>query len=260
MSAVFFDIDGTLWDEALFIPESTRQAIQLLRKNGHQTLICSGRTKGYIRSKELLSLGFDGIVSGAGNRIELNGQVVFYRGLSREQIRRGMDAVQKYRYYPILEGDEYLYLHEPDFAGNPYLAKMQGELGPYLLPLMAHWDQWDICKMTALGRPDADPEGLQNALKDDYGIMCHNPFLMELVPKGVDKGEGLKRACQMLGVPIEESVAFGDSMNDLQMIRAAGMGVVMGNGDERLKQEADLVTSPLWQDGIMVACHTLGLI
>ena len=64
MKAVFFDIDGTIWDAHMWIPESTKRAIRALRENGHLTFICSGRTRAFIQAEELLDLGFDGIIAG----------------------------------------------------------------------------------------------------------------------------------------------------------------------------------------------------
>ena len=74
-AAVFFDIDGTLWDYEKYIPDSTREGIKKLRENGHLAFICSGRARAFIQDKDLLSLGFDGIVCSCGCHIEINGDV-----------------------------------------------------------------------------------------------------------------------------------------------------------------------------------------
>lgn len=63
--AVFFDIDGTLWDEHMQIPDSTRTAIRALRETGNYAFLCSGRSRANIRSEKLLELGFDGIIAHA---------------------------------------------------------------------------------------------------------------------------------------------------------------------------------------------------
>ena len=57
MALMFFDIDGTLWDRENVIPESTKKALRLLKQNGHQIFLCSGRTRVFIRDEELLAQG-----------------------------------------------------------------------------------------------------------------------------------------------------------------------------------------------------------
>ena len=64
--AVFFDIDGTLWDFHNVIPESTVRAIRALRANGHYAFICSGRARAYITHPDLFAIGFDGLVAACG--------------------------------------------------------------------------------------------------------------------------------------------------------------------------------------------------
>ena len=68
------------------------------------------------------------------------------------------------------------------------------------------------------------------------------------------------RLCRFFGVPVEQTVAFGDSMNDYEIICAAGTGVAMGNSVEELKQAADYVTTPIGEDGVWNACVNLNLL
>lgn len=81
--AIFFDIDGTLWDEKFQIPESTKKAFEMLKNNGHLTFICSGRTLSYIQDERLLALGFDGIVAGCGTYVEKAARFFFINGLKK---------------------------------------------------------------------------------------------------------------------------------------------------------------------------------
>lgn len=59
--AVFFDIDGTLWNEHMQVPESTTKAIRELRNAGNYAFLCSGRSRSNIRSEKILGIGFDGL-------------------------------------------------------------------------------------------------------------------------------------------------------------------------------------------------------
>jgi Cof subfamily protein (haloacid dehalogenase superfamily) len=69
-----------------------------------------------------------------------------------------------------------------------------------------------------------------------------NPWLLEIVLPGVNKGSSLRFIAQKTGIPIGNTVSAGDAENDLPMILAAGIGCAMQNADESLKKQADYVT------------------
>jgi HAD superfamily hydrolase (TIGR01484 family) len=77
-----------------------------------------------------------------------------------------------------------------------------------------------------------------------------HPFNIECNPKGINKASGLLEICKLLGIKMSEVVAIGDSLNDVAMIRAAGLGVAMGNAQEEVKKIADLVTAENVEDGV----------
>ena len=85
MAYIFFDIDGTLWDEKMQIPESTIPTIKQLQKNGHKTFLCSGRSRSNINDKRLLGIGFDGIVAACGNHDKLLKTCAIYARISSLQ-------------------------------------------------------------------------------------------------------------------------------------------------------------------------------
>ena len=83
---------------------------------------------------------------------------------------------------------------------------------------------------------------LRNYLGDDVTLFTSKPYFLELLPAFTDKGVAVAKIAEMLGVKREETLAIGDSMNDEAMIRWAGLGVAMINGDERIKSIAGCVT------------------
>ena len=76
-------------------------------------------------------------------------------------------------------------------------------------------------------------------------------YVIEIMPKGIDKGYGLGIVARSFGIGKEETVAVGDSMNDLPMIEWAGLGVAVANADERLKRQADRVTEKEMSYGVL---------
>ena len=78
---------------------------------------------------------------------------------------------------------------------------------------------------------------------------------IEIMHKGANKGEALKALIKYLGIDIKEVIAFGDNYNDLPMIELAGLGVVMGNADDAVKEKADYVTSTNVENGVAEALY-----
>ena len=91
--ALFFDIDGTIWDKENRIPDSTREAFRLLKGQGHCLFLCSGRTRVFIPDAKLMPLGFDGVLAGCGTYGEFQGEEKFYYRIPLEDIRRTNDIL-----------------------------------------------------------------------------------------------------------------------------------------------------------------------
>jgi HAD superfamily hydrolase (TIGR01484 family) len=85
---------------------------------------------------------------------------------------------------------------------------------------------------------------------DVIEITNSHPLNIECNPKGINKASGLQEVCTLLGIQMSEVVAIGDSLNDVAMIRASGLGVAMGNAQDEVKKIADMVTAANNEDGV----------
>ncbi|MDR2479899.1 MAG: Cof-type HAD-IIB family hydrolase [Treponema sp.] len=83
---------------------------------------------------------------------------------------------------------------------------------------------------------------IRTYLGENITLFTSKPYFLEILPARTDKGTALAKVAELVGVSREGTLAIGDSMNDEAMIRWAGMGVAMANGDERIKNIASLVT------------------
>lgn len=95
--------------------------------------------------------------------------------------------------------------------------------------------------------------GVLMQLQDMGGLEITNssPVNLEINPKGINKASGIRMVCEeLLGIDMSEVIAVGDSLNDLAVIQAAGLGVAMGNAQDTLKENADVVTASNNEDGI----------
>ena len=90
--------------------------------------------------------------------------------------------------------------------------------------------------------------------------MIHDVPVAEFVPKGFHKGTGIAKVCEILGMDMTDTFAFGDSANDIGMLHDAGIGVAMGNGSDAVKGAADYVTDTMMENGIWNACKHFELI
>ena len=82
----------------------------------------------------------------------------------------------------------------------------------------------------------------------------------ELISKDYDKGRGVKAVADYLGISIEDTYGFGDSMNDLEMIEMVGTSVCMENGAQALKDISDIVCPAVNDDGLAKAFDQLRLL
>ncbi len=82
-------------------------------------------------------------------------------------------------------------------------------------------------------------------------------YVIEIMPKGIDKGYGLSVVAESLGIDRKDVVAVGDSLNDLAMVEWAGVGVAVANADDRLKSAADTVTKEPMSLGVLEIANKL---
>lgn len=257
--AAFFDIDGTLWDRNMVIPDSTREAVTKLRKNGVYTFLCSGRTLAFIQNPKLLNLGFDGILAGCGTYVSFGEEELFCETMKPEQTKKVLEVMERYQMPVVLEGKKYQYIEEKDFAGDPFIAMLKEEVGENLLSIVENDMKWEISKFS-VALINREYEKALDELRDEYDFLVHGNVVAEGVPKGHSKASGIKIICDKLGISHENTYAFGDSVNDLEMLKYVAHGVAMGDGMEEAKKVADYVTTGLHEDGIYNACKHFRLI
>lgn len=117
-------------------------------------------------------------------------------------------------------------------------------------PALLDLNQW--MKFGYHTEDDAIRHDIIVRLQDLGGLEITNssPYNLEINPAGVNKATGIRIVCDLLGLDMSETVAIGDSLNDLAAIQAAGLGVAMGNAQLAVKENADVVTASNNDDGI----------
>ncbi len=250
---IFFDIDGTLWDDNMQMPESTVPALKALQKNGHKIFLCSGRARGNIRDPRLLDIGFDGIVAACGNHIEYHGKVVYEKLVTPELTKKVVELLRICHMPVVLEGPEYHWIDEKGFEDDPYVLYLFKEMGQSAKILQGYTEDIRINKFSGDLLPDTDYERIKRELGDVFEFLVHEGNVVEFVPKGTSKATGIAWLCSYLHVDREDTYAVGDSVNDLDMLGYVGHGIAMGNGTAPAKEAAEYVTADIHRDGIRYA-------
>ena len=260
--AIFFDIDGTLWDDERRIPDSTRDALRLLKENGNYLFICSGRTRVFIPDEQLMPLGFDGVLAGCGTYGEFQGEMKFYHKIALEQIQRECEFLNGLQAAYILEGRYALYIDKERFEEEfSYYNQMQSLLGDNLLRVSGNEEKLEVSKFCVnYLKAEEYQQKLEKELASRYEIIHRDGDFMEVVPKGFNKATGIEEMCKILGIAHEDTYAFGDSTNDLDMLKYTAHSVAMGDGMQEAKDAAEYITTALWEDGIYNGLKHYGLI
>lgn len=258
---VFFDIDGTLWDENMIVPESTKVAIKKLQENGHKAFVCTGRAMGNVNDPQFEEIGFDGFIAACGNHVEMDGKVLYERNMSYEDVKVIYDESRQHQLPIIYEGSKYQWMDREGFEGDSYIAYIVENLKDAAKFL----DDCDLKeieanKFSALVNENTNYSAVEEALADRFDFMDHGDGIIEAVPKGTSKATGIAWLCEHLDISKEDTYALGDSINDLEMLSFAGHSIAMGNASQVAKDAAEYVTSHIHEDGIFHALKHYNLI
>ena len=257
---VFFDIDGTIWDDDMVIPESTLEAVADLKANGHLAFICTGRARASVRSEKLLNMGFDGIIAACGNYIEMDGKVIYENNLSADMVQKVIRVLSECKMPVVLEGSTDYWIDDEGFEDDPYVDYLFESLGEHAHIIRGYDGEIRINKFSADVIDGTDYERVKTEFADDFLILEHVENVVEFVPKGTSKATGIKWLCNHLDIPLDETYAIGDSVNDLEMLESVGHGIAMGNSMPPAKEIAEYVTSDISDDGVKNALKHYGLI
>ena len=256
---VFLDIDGTIYTRKHGIPDSTQKAIRLLKENGHHPVICTGRTKCMI-FQDILELGFDGIISGAGTYGEWQGEKLFDDNISSKEAEELVCLFRKHGFHAYAEGHEHL-CYDPAAIEDPLEeAKRVFSLkDPNVLKAFGPGTE-GIEKVSGLFTAKSNDTGVIRELKGRYNVVNHGNYLLETFPLAVSKGTAIRKLLSHLGADLTQTYAYGDSFNDLSMLETVENGVVMGNGDPKLLDQIPLHAGRIEEDGLYLSLKKFGLI
>ena len=279
MKLIFLDIDGTLTVPGENIPpQSAVDAIQKARAKGNKVFLCTGRNPDMLRP--LLRYQFDGFISCAGGYIavgEKYDEVLYDHPMTDEQRDTALKLLHDNGVFCTIEaeggswGDENL----GDFLkgqgeGNSEIERWRKALSSNLgIKPMSEYDGSPVYKVVIMCQKMEQLDDAKKAMGSDFnfvmqevkvGTSSSHCINGEIINKEFNKGLGVEIIAKRFNTDIKDTIGFGDSMNDLEMIQTVGFSVCMANGSETLQKLSNMVCPSVSEDGLAKAFADLQLI
>jgi Cof subfamily protein (haloacid dehalogenase superfamily) len=243
---VFFDIDGTLLDHDKKIPASTKEAVRQLQENGVHVAIATGRAP-FMFEDVRKELNIHNYVSFNGQYVVFEEEVI-YKNPLRPDLLHAFTNYAAEANIPLVFLDEkemtatvenHMFIHE----SMQSLHMSHPPINPVFYKDRDIYQALLFCEA-------GEEERFIHDYPDFHFIRWHN-YSMDIIPKGGSKANGIEKFIERLGFKHDQVYAFGDGLNDMEMIQTVGTGIVMGNGHEDLKKIGKYVTKDVAEDGIL---------
>lgn len=241
---------------------ATKAALHQLHDAGIHVVISSGRPyKGVLLNADLVGreiVPFVSCFNGGLVKEVANDSTVFSHALTNDEIQQWTQLAIDNDLDVHVHDDNHVLIHE---APRDQYVDVESTLNEMPIKTVDFFDgELTAPKLMITADPeklDKFIETLDPSVYEKYSIMKSEPFFLEIMPNGVDKGEALAKLAESLGIDQSETMAFGDQGNDYSMIKWAGCGVAMGNAIDDLKEVAQYVTASNDDEGIAKALEEL---
>ena len=270
---IFFDVDGTLMNLQGAVEDSTRDSLLKLKEQGHEIFLATGRCP-YDIPDFIERFEFNGMVLSDGAYVEYNKEVLLQESMDASQLDALTASIEADGGHLMYFGKDASFISEKSLGAyevwvkvllvdDSFWGELKGKIR--IVESLTQVSDQNIGKMIYI-----DYEGDLEQLKKEFGhyfsILPNNLASLSDMSKGeitrldINKAYGIKKILNHVGATKEDVIAFGDGLNDMEMLQLAKVGVAMGNGAPKLKEIADVVTTPIGEDGIYKGLKELGLV
>jgi len=244
-----FDLDGTLVGKESILPDKLTQKLRILEEN-HELVFASGRMKRSIEGliSNVLKRSHPIIAYNGAMVVGSDGKVIYEASLNIEQAIGVIHYLRKEGYHRQAYICDMLFVEEANKYADSYSYHAAVE---YILvdDLVKLCRQKGPQKILVIDEK-RDLRALASELMKKFRVEAYVSFptYLEIVKPGINKGTGLIKLAEYEGFEMDEIVAFGDSDNDVEMLKTAGTGIAVGNATEQLKKVAThVVSKPMWR-------------
>lgn len=249
IKAAFFDIDGTLVSFTTHqIPPSTIRAIEQAKERGVKIFISTGRPVAIINNIDAIRHLVDGYITFNGARTFIGDEDITLMPIPEAEVRLMIADAKERDYAVVVCGREEIgvynhsKIYEDVFVKGLKVTNI--DVHKSIEPMLDR----PVLQLTPFFSTE-DEELIMPAMKHCISARW-NPLFTDITLQGADKGSALLKMAAYIGIEPSECIAFGDGGNDMSILRAAGIGVAMGNANEDVQAVADYVTTSVDEDGI----------
>lgn len=261
---VFSDVDGTLLDSRHKMLPNTVEAIHSLQRRGIPFVIISARSPSGIYPIQEKYKFKSPVISYSGALIlDENRRVLYSKGFSRELAEQIIEFIETNRLdcsWNVYSRDTWIVKdrRDPRVMREEMIVCAQAVEGAVnMLPRHA-----EIGKILCMCNPEHILE-IEKRLKSEFpflSIAKSSESLLEIMQAGITKSSAVKKMCELWKVPLENTVAFGDHYNDVEMLETVAVPFLMGNAPKELKRRFSNITESNDDDGIYEGLRKIGLI
>ncbi len=254
----FFDIDNTLLDHrSNEIPESAIASIETLKHAGHTVVIATGRSYGHAKPY-IDQIGPSYAITLNGAQILKEDQEVLAIPLARQALIDLFNWMYAQGYhYGLNDGlNAHISGSAPEVLSVLHSVAMavKSDVGGLLeQDVYQGWLFFDEALDATLM-----PEIL--ARYPDFDLVRWHPSAVDVLPKAINKWTGCQWVMQQTGFTADQAIAFGDGLNDMEMLQGVGLGIAMDNGHPELKAIANRIAPALHLDGVATMLNELAQI
>lgn len=257
LKLVAVDLDGSLLTSKNNLTDFTKNTLIKASKIGHKVVIITGRdyyAANYIG--DLLKFKkYGGLISSSNgsnvyspkeNKTIINHTIDYI--LAREIISYGKNL----GFDLIIYHDGKILAEKKDTYSLEFLAN-KNKMSVEIISDLEKYLNFPVNKILFTGRPDTIEKNKEKLAKQFENVMnpIHAmPQFLDLMPKGINKGKSILEIADYYKIDHKDTYAFGDEVNDIEMIKMAGVGVAMGNASDYVKKHSDFITKSNDDDGI----------
>lgn len=251
IKAAFFDIDGTLLSFTTHrVSPGTVRAFDRLHRAGVRTFLSTGRPDVLIPQ---MPVTFEAKITMNGGLVFKPEEVLLSNPILDNELQAWLDIAKDKKLCTMVFTNNNMFLAQPNEIGLKLRNQLEFEMPPVV----------DIDRMRSetvyqiIAIMPGEMDGSVAEMLPHCRLPRWHPYFTDIVAHDNSKARGMEVICQHYGIHQNETLAFGDGANDIEMLEWAGVGVAMGNADDKVKKHANFVTTDVDNEGIEKAVNEI---